>query len=212
MPEIPASPPARAGSRRTLLIVAAAFVVGLLLFLWLWAGHRDTDDFYRADAPVAGPEGQVFEPLPVPMPGEQAPAEATPEQDDRAPGMVGIDESRPAAPPSAPPAARPVPATPAAPAAMAQPDSDPVIVGKASAPYPTAALRDGDEGTVMLRVTVAPDGSPSGIAIAHGSGSRDLDRAAMSAVRQWRVRPAMRNGQPVTATVQIPVSYRLGER
>jgi outer membrane biosynthesis protein TonB len=31
-------------------------------------------------------------------------------------------------------------------------------------------------------------------------------------VRTWRFKPAMRGGQPVATTVQIPVSYNLGDR
>jgi protein TonB len=218
MPEtpapLPASPAPRAGlrlSRRNWTIIAVAFAIGLLLFLWLWASRRDDNDFYRADAPVAGPEGQVFEPLPVPMPGEDAADAIAPGADERAPGMVGIDETRPAAPPPVP-VAPPPPVAPPAPPAMSQATSDPVLVGKASAPYPVDALRNGDQGTVMLRVTVGADGVPYGIALARSSRSRSLDRAAMTAVRSWRFRPAMRDGQAVPATVQIPVSYRLGER
>jgi protein TonB len=216
MPETPAIPPSpapRAGlrlSRRNGAIIAAAFAIGLLLFLWLWASRRGDNDFYRADAPVAGPEGQVFEPLPVPMPGDE-PGNAASGQAEGAPGMVGIDETRPAPPPAAPAPPAPM-AAPAAPVATAQASSDPVPIGKPSAPYPVDALRNGDEGTVLLRITVGADGVPYGIALARSSRSRSLDRAAMSAVRNWRFRPAMRNGQPVPATVQIPVSYRLGDR
>lgn len=216
MPETPAIPPSpapRAGlrlSRRNWAIIAAAFAIGLLLFLWLWASRRGDNDFYRADAPVAGPEGQVFEPLPVPMPGDEA-GNATPGRDESAPGMVGIDQTRPAPPPAAP-APLPPTAAPAAPVANSQANSDPVPIGKPSAPYPVEALRNGEQGTVLLSITVGADGVPYGIALARSSRSRSLDRAAMSAVRSWRFRPAMRNGQAVPATVQIPVSYRLGDR
>jgi protein TonB len=217
MPETPANPPAprRGGlpfSRRTWLIVGAAFLVGLLLFVLLWAGHRNDNDFFRADAPVASPSGQVFEPLPVPMPADEA-ADTPAQDDDRAPGMVGIDDTRPAAPipaPSAP--ATPPPAAPVAPAAPAQATSNPVPIGKPSAPYPIDAYRNGESGTVMLRVAIGADGVPASVELARSSGSRSLDRAAMSAVRRWRFQPAMRGGQPVAATVQIPVAYKLGDR
>lgn len=212
MPETPANSPAPSRlSRRSWIIAAAAFAIGLLLFLLLWAGHRDENDFFRADAPVSGPTGQVFEPLPVPMPADEA-ANAPADEGDRAPGMVGIDETRPtpAAPPSVSPP--PPPSAPPAPPAPTAATTDPVPIGKPSAPYPVDALRDGESGTVMLRVTIGADGVPYGIALARSSGSRSLDRAAMGAVRSWRFQPAMRNGQAVPASVQIPVSYNLGER
>ncbi|GAA5008474.1 energy transducer TonB [Pseudoluteimonas lycopersici] len=216
MSETPSnSPPPRAGlrlSRRNLLIIAAAFGIGLLLFLLLWAGHRNDNDFYRADAPVAGPSGQVFEPLPVPMPADEAGNAPASDDEDRAPGMVGIDETRPATPAPAPRAPVAPPSAPTTPIAPAQANSDPVLQGKPAAPYPVAALRNGESGTVMLRVTVGADGVPYGIAVARSSGSRTLDRAAMGAVKSWRFNPAMHNGQPVPASVQIPVSYNLGDR
>ncbi|MFT3896130.1 MAG: energy transducer TonB [Thermomonas sp.] len=217
MSETPSNSPATRGglrlSRRNWIVIAIAFGIGLLLFLLLWAGHRGDNDFYRADAPVAGPSGQVFEPLPVPMPADEAGNAPAADDEDRAPGMVGIDETRPAASPSAPlPPAPAAPAAPSPPVASVQADSVPVPIGKPSAPYPVEALRNGESGTVLLRVTVGRDGVPSGVALAKSSRSRVLDRAAMSAVRNWRFRPAMSNGQPVSATVQIPVSYNLGDR
>ena len=218
MPETPANPPAppRGGprlARRTGWIVAGAFALGLLLFLLLWMDHRNDNDFFRADAPVASPTGQVFEPLPVPMPADEAANASADDAGGHAPGMVGIDQSRPP-PPPAPraPATQPPPVAPAAPAAPAQATSNPVPIGKPSAPYPVDAFRNGESGTVMLRVDIGADGVPRSVALARSSGSRSLDRAAMSAVRRWRFRPAMRDGQPVAATVQIPVAYNLGDR
>ena len=78
--------------------------------------------------------------------------------------------------------------------------------------YPREALRDGLQGTVMLRVVVGADGVPGDVDVARSSGSRILDRAAMGAVKSWRFKPAMRNGQAEAATVQIPVAYNLDER
>lgn len=215
MPETPASPPAPRAiprlSRRSWIVIAAAFGIGLLLFLLLWAGHRNDDDFYRANGPTEGATGQVFEPLPVPMPADEAGNTPASDEEDRAPGMVGIDETRPAPPPAPPAAPAALPPAPVAPLPT-QANSGPVPIGKPSAPYPIDALRNGESGTVLLRVTVGPDGVPYGLAVARTSHSRSLDRAAMNAVRNWRFRPAMRDGQPVEATVQIPVSYNLGDR
>ena len=46
--------------------------------------------------------------------------------------------------------------------------------------------------------------------LAQSSGNRDLDRAALEAVRRWRFQPAQRNGQPVSATVIIPLEFNPG--
>lgn len=64
--------------------------------------------------------------------------------------------------------------------------------GSSQAPrrrYPPAAMRSGDQGTVLVRVEVGADGVPTSVEVAQRSGSRDLDRAAVNAVRQWRFQP-----------------------
>ncbi|MGJ4730257.1 energy transducer TonB [Luteimonas sp. SDU101] len=75
--------------------------------------------------------------------------------------------------------------------------------------YPSAALRAGEEGTVVLRVDVAADGTPSDVQVVGRSGSRELDRAAERAVRDWTFRPATRDGKAVASSVQVPVDFRV---
>lgn len=74
--------------------------------------------------------------------------------------------------------------------------------------YPAAALRRNEGGTVLLRVIVGSDGTPTDIDVAQRSGSRELDRAAITAVRKWQFNPATRNGQPVASTVEVPIEFR----
>lgn len=75
--------------------------------------------------------------------------------------------------------------------------------------YPTAALRSGTEGTVMLRIAVDANGVPTDIGYAQRSGDRDLDRAALQAAQDWRFRPARRDGHAVATTVNVPVRFTL---
>lgn len=199
-----AQKPAWMPSRKALLVAALAFVAGLLLFLALWLDQRDNNRFYRSLEAPRSVEGQVFEPLPVPLPAGA----------DTASGMGTIEEEvggaeapirRPAPPPSAPVAA---PAAPTAPAAVA--DRDPTPVRSPAPRYPRDAQRRGESGTVVLRVHVGADGRPQGIDLIEGSGSRSLDRAAADAVRRWRFDPAMRNGRPVDGVIQVPITFNLG--
>ncbi|WP_407507987.1 energy transducer TonB, partial [Xanthomonas euvesicatoria] len=74
--------------------------------------------------------------------------------------------------------------------------------------YPSAALRRGDAGDVVVRVDVDAAGNPGGVTLVQRSGSRDLDRAAMEAVRHWRFHPAQRNGQPVAGSMDIPFEFK----
>lgn len=89
---------------------------------------------------------------------------------------------------------------PAEPVARLQPD------------YPPAAARSREEGTVVLNVAVDASGNPGDIDFVDRSGSRELDRAAMQAVRQWRFKPAMKGGKPVASTVQVPIEFTLEQQ
>lgn len=76
--------------------------------------------------------------------------------------------------------------------------------------YPIQAIRDGQQGTVLLRVRVGTDGRPSEVTIERSSGSRTLDSAARQQVlRHWRFVPAMRDGQAVVADGLVPVDFSL---
>ncbi|QYF40863.1 hypothetical protein HZS92_02971 [Xanthomonas citri pv. citri] len=76
--------------------------------------------------------------------------------------------------------------------------------------YPAAALRAGQQGTVLLRVLVGTDGRPAEVSVQTSSGHRMLDLAARSQVlRNWRFQPAMQNGQAVQAYGLVPVSFSL---
>lgn len=198
------TPPARSWlpSRKALLVAAIAFGAGLLLFLALWLDIRDNNSFYRIAPATQSVEGQVFDPLPVPEPADEA-------------GLVGRDaddaDARPSAPalprPAAPP---PAPAAPVAPApAPVAADSAPRPVSAPAPRYPREAQRRRAQGTVLLRVHVGTDGRPRDIDLVEGSGFRELDRAAADAVRRWRFAPAMRGGQPVEGTVQVPITFDL---
>ncbi len=75
--------------------------------------------------------------------------------------------------------------------------------------YPQFALRRGEQGTVMLRVSVSADGVPLAVDLAATSGYASLDSAAEAAVRQWRFNPATRAGIAVAAIADVPIRFRL---
>ncbi|MEJ1095937.1 MULTISPECIES: energy transducer TonB [unclassified Pseudoxanthomonas] len=76
--------------------------------------------------------------------------------------------------------------------------------------YPREAVRDGAQGTVMLRVLVDTDGTPLEVSIDKSSGNKSLDREARQHVlKNWRFRPAMRDGVPVQAYGLVPIDFSL---
>ncbi len=185
--------------------LAIAFGVGLLLFLLLWLDQRNDSDFFKAGGPTTGAMVDG-EPLPAPIPADVA-------SEDGNPSALHVprEDARAAAPVGEQPGIIELPAPPAAPPAPAPPpsvaDTDAVAVSRPAPRYPPEALRRNIGGSVRVEVTVAADGSVERIALAEGSGNRDLDRAAMEAVRRWKFKPALRNGQPVAATVIVPLEF-----
>ncbi|KQY52375.1 hypothetical protein ASD14_07010 [Lysobacter sp. Root494] len=181
--------------------VLGAFVAGLLLFLLVWRGGDS--DFYRAGPAAPTAANPHYAPLPAPMAGDSdevsdIPVPATPATDNgEQPRLVET------APPPPPPAA-PAPPPPQAPIATSQPQP----VSMPAPRYPAQALRNGEQGTVMVSAEISENGIPSAVEVARSSGSRQLDRAAVDAVRHWRFRPAMAEGRPVTGRVQVPISFK----
>ncbi|WP_368566007.1 energy transducer TonB [Pseudoxanthomonas sp. UTMC 1351] len=194
--------------RHTLRLAAIAFGAGLLLFVLVWWLGRDKG-FYKPEPVVAGPAATV-EALPEPLTSrdgasglEEQPA---PESKSERPQLV---EEKPMPPPPQVLAAD-TPTAPPADAAVAPGEVAVPIPGQTPPPrYPATAMRRGSTGTVLVRVEVGIDGTPTDVQVAKRSGSRDLDRAALEAVRDWRFRPGQRNGQPVTSVVTIPIDFSL---
>jgi periplasmic protein TonB len=113
----------------------------------------------------------------------------------------------PSAPEPTGPASRPPAATSApAPTVQPAPGWDSLIAAWLALhkSYPEAARSRGEEGEVVVRFTVAPDGRVLGVEIVRGSGSAPLDDAARTLLAGARVPPPRAQ---VTRTVRL--RYRL---
>jgi len=75
--------------------------------------------------------------------------------------------------------------------------------------YPSAARRQGIQGTTVLAVHVLIDGRVGEVIVQESAGHSDLDQAAAGAVRQWRFEPARRGDEPVAMWVLLPIEFRL---
>ena len=83
----------------------------------------------------------------------------------------------------------------------------PVVKTHVDAVYPPSALATREHADVVLLVTVDTDGHVSQAEVAESSGKKDLDEAALVAVRQWTFVPAMRDGTPVASRIKIPFHF-----
>ncbi|MFM7304733.1 MAG: energy transducer TonB, partial [Alphaproteobacteria bacterium] len=75
--------------------------------------------------------------------------------------------------------------------------------------YPEASRRRGQEGTVMLELSVDANGRVIGVRVTESSGFSALDAAAVETLRDWRFRPAQRAGMPVAGSITTAVHFRL---
>ncbi len=98
----------------------------------------------------------------------------------------------------------------AAPAVPA--DREVAAINQPRPDYPPAAFRAREEGTVIVRVDVDATGTPTNATVEAGSRSRDLDRAAVEAVKNWRFEPAIRDGKPVASAAKVPVEFKLDQQ
>jgi TonB family protein len=73
--------------------------------------------------------------------------------------------------------------------------------------YPPQAMTMRIEGAVSLQATIAKDGTIKGVKVLGGHPL--LARAAADAVRQWRYKPYLLNGQPFEVQTEITVNFKL---
>jgi protein TonB len=75
--------------------------------------------------------------------------------------------------------------------------------------YPARAARNGESGTVILALLVGTDGRVTNSRIQKSSGSRELDKAAVSALSLCKFKPATNGGVPEEAWGQIAYVWTL---
>jgi len=81
------------------------------------------------------------------------------------------------------------------------------LVHRVSPDYPNSWKREGLQGTVHLRITIAKDGSVRDVKVVDGDSR--LAKSAEKAVKQWRYKPALRNGEPVELQATVAVAFAL---
>jgi len=63
-------------------------------------------------------------------------------------------------------------------------------------------------GVVILAIEVDPNGRATGFRVIQSPGL-GLDQKAIDAVKQWRFRPGLEDGKPVTTNATVQVNFRL---
>jgi protein TonB len=83
------------------------------------------------------------------------------------------------------------------------------LISRVEPQYPVIAVETRTEGTVRLHAIISRDGRITSLEVL--SGHPFLVKAALDAVRQWRYRPTLLNGEPVEVDTSITVIFRLRE-
>lgn len=86
--------------------------------------------------------------------------------------------------------------------------SAPIPLNRVEAKYPKSALKDKKaEGVVVLRMIVDTDGMARDIHVVR-SYRPDFDANAVKAVKEYRFKPAMREGKPVAVSIKMEVNFK----
>lgn len=84
------------------------------------------------------------------------------------------------------------------------------LIKKVQPVYPAPAKSAGLQGTVELEALISGEGVPTELRVISSPGD-DLTESALEAVRQWRYKPVLLNGQPVAVVTDIVVNYTLSK-
>jgi TonB family protein len=88
--------------------------------------------------------------------------------------------------------------------------TDPVLTHEVKPNYTADAMRRKIQGDVELSAVVLKDGTVGDTHVTR-TLDPDLDREAEKAAKQWRFKPATKNGEPVNVSVTIQMTFRLRE-
>jgi protein TonB len=127
--------------------------------------------------------------------------------------VATVDDDGPAAQP-------PAPVAPTVRQASADPGlhvdrPDPSLIparndpGNRAPDYPAGAWLRHEQGTVLIRLSIAPDGTVTRLEKLASSGYPALDDAATGALSHWHFLPAHRDGQPVASYRDQPVRFEI---
>jgi protein TonB len=82
-----------------------------------------------------------------------------------------------------------------------------LLIKQVQPTYPPNALRLRIEGSVQMMATLSKNGDITEVKVL--SGDQQLSQAAASAVKQWKYKPYLLNGEPVEIQTQITVNFKL---
>lgn len=88
------------------------------------------------------------------------------------------------------------------------PDVKPTPVKTPPPSYPIDLRRDGVTGMVALRVEIDEQGSVTSCTVTKSTNA-GFEAPALQAVRNWKFKPAQKDGVPVKTALVLPITFSL---
>jgi periplasmic protein TonB len=114
-------------------------------------------------------------------------------------------------PPPPPPLPTPLPPeldkTPRNPIVVGGMVREPALIRKINPKYPEAAKQAGITGSVVMMISIDEDGNVTEVKIQKGHTL--LNKEAVNAIKQWKYRPTLLNGEPIPVIAKATVEFIL---
>jgi periplasmic protein TonB len=212
------SPPAHIRRWQWLALTVAVLIVhGTLVWYFDQFASREP---VRQEAEL---NIEIVRPPKPPEPPKPEPPKPTPPkvQPKEARVLPQIQQSEPLAstegestePPVAvaPVVSEPEPPPPPPPEPVTEPMGRAGYLNNPAPDYPAQAVRQGWQGTVLLRVRVLANGSVESVEVKQTSGKKLLDDEAMRTVKRWSFEPAKRGTTAIDGWATVPIEFVLDQ-
>ena len=163
----------------------------------------------RVEPPVPIPPKPIVKPRPKPVAKPKPQPIITSKSPEPAP-FVAPPEPKPEPKVEEAPPPPPGPKVVEAPVEVAPPRFSADYLRNPKPDYPGLSRRLHEEGTVVLRIYVSPQGMPERVELNKSSGYARLDQSALETIKQhWKFVPARRGDTPVGGWVLVPIAFTL---
>ena len=89
-------------------------------------------------------------------------------------------------------------------------DENPVPIKTPPPHYPSSLKREGVSGLVAVVIVIDEKGSIMSSSIAKSSNP-EFEKPALDAVKNWKFKPAKKDGNPVKVRVTVPLRFNVDE-
>lgn len=166
-------------------------------------------EIVRPPKPPEPPKPEPPRPPPPKAPPKEAKVLPRIQQSEPLPSTEG-ESSEPAVA-VAPVISEPAPPPPPPPEPVTEPMGHAGYLNNPAPDYPPQAVRQGWQGTVLLRVRVLANGRVESVEVKQTSGKKVLDDEAMRTVKRWSFEPAKRGATPIDGWATVPIEFVLDQ-